>query len=302
MRSLLVEDPGPLTLVEDLGRPGCASVGVPPSGALDPGALRLANRLVGNDESAAGLETTSGGLALRARGAVVVAAAGAPVGLVVDGPAGRRTHGPGAPVHVPDGALLRVLPPRHGLRAWLAVRGGLAVPHVLGSASTDLLSGLGAPLAAGQELPVADAPPRPVPPVGTAPLPGPPAAVAVLRAVLGPREDWFSPHALAALPGPWTVDDRADRVGVRLRGPVLPRAAVRVDAELPSEGAVAGAVQVSTSGVPVLFLRDHPVTGGYPVVATVVADDLVLAAQLAPGARLRLRLVGGPRLPHTRVP
>lgn len=302
MTALLVEDPGPLTLVEDLGRPGCAAVGVPPSGALDPGALRLANRLVGNDEGAAGLETTLGGLVLRARGPVVVAATGAPVGLVVDGPAGRRSHGPGAPVRVPAGALLRVEPPRHGLRAWLAVRGGLDVPLVLGSASTDLLSGLGAPLAAGDELAVGEAPSRPVPAVGAAPLPGPPAAVVTLRAVLGPRDDWFAPDALAALPGPWTVDERADRVGVRLHGPTLARSAERVDAELPSEGAVAGAVQVATSGEPVLFLRDHPVTGGYPVVATVVADDLALAAQLAPGRRLRLRIVTGPRLPHTRVP
>jgi biotin-dependent carboxylase-like uncharacterized protein len=176
--------------------------------------------------------------------------------------------------------------PARGLRAYLAVRGGVAVPPVLGSRSTDALSGLGpAPLAAGDRLPVgdlaADEPLVDVAPVAS--LPDRP----VLRVLPGPRRDWLADTAWAALrDAAWTVSADSDRVGLRLTGPRLARAR---DDELPSEGLVPGAVQVPPDGAPVLFLADHPVTGGYPVLAVVVTADLPVAAQLRPGDVVRFR-------------
>ncbi|GAA4668712.1 biotin-dependent carboxyltransferase family protein [Nocardioides nanhaiensis] len=293
--ALVVEEPGPLTLVQDLGRPGHAHLGVPASGALDPDALRLANRLVGNPEHLAGLEVLLGGLALRAHGAVTVALAGAPAMLHVEHRDARHA-GPGVAVAVPDGGLVRVDAPARGLRTWLAVRGGVATSSLLGSRSTDVLSGLGRALRNGDELPVGPAPLHPVPAVGQAPQALAVVDLPVLRVVAGPRADWFAPVALRALAGPWAVTSSSDRVGLRLRGPDLVRAPDGVR-ELPSEGVVAGALQVPADGQPVLFLADHPVTGGYPVIATVVRADLRLAAQAAPGTYLRLRVVTGPRLP-----
>jgi allophanate hydrolase subunit 2 len=166
------------------------------------------------------------------------------------------------------------------------VRGGVDVPVVLGSRSTDTLSGLGPPrLTTGASLPVgtlaADEPFVDVAPVR------PPSSAPVLRVLPGPRRDWLAPTAWTALTGQeWTVSADSDRVGLRLDGPVLER--VRTD-ELPSEGLVPGALQVPPDGAPVLFIADHPVTGGYPVLAVVATADLPAAAQLRPGDRLRFR-------------
>ncbi|GAA1910874.1 biotin-dependent carboxyltransferase family protein [Nocardioides lentus] len=297
MSALHVVATGAPVLVQDLGRPGLAGLGVAESGALDPGALRLANRLVGNPEDAAGLEVTLGGLVLRAEGEVLLAVTGAPLAVTVVRDGTRRTHGVGAAVAVPDGAEVALGAPARGLRSWVGVRGGLATARPLGSASVDLLAGLGSPPGPGSVLPVGPAPEEAAPALDQVPLPAPPDGDLELRVVLGPRDDWFGPDALAALRGPWTVDARSNRVGIRLEGPELVRRAERLDAELPSEGTVAGAVQVAATGRPVLFLADHPVTGGYPVVACVVVDDLPLAAQAAPGHRVRFRPVRGPRLP-----
>ncbi|MCH1866639.1 biotin-dependent carboxyltransferase family protein [Nocardioides sp. CFH 31398] len=297
MSALEVVATGAQAVVEDLGRPGLAGLGVAESGALDPGALRLANRLVGNPEDAAGLEVTFGGLVLRARGDVLLAVTGAPVCVTVATADGRRTHGAGAAVAVPDGAEVTLDAPAHGLRSWVAVRGGLDVARPLGSASTDLLAGLGAALGAGDVLDVGPAPADPPPALDQAPLPTPLDGTVVLRVVLGPRDDWFTAEALATLGRPWSVDARSNRVGVRLDGPPLERAPAYAEAELPSEGTVAGAVQVAANGLPVLFLADHPVTGGYPVIACVVTEDLPLAAQAVPGQQVRFRTVKGPRLP-----
>ncbi|TDB95974.1 biotin-dependent carboxyltransferase, partial [Nonomuraea longispora] len=190
--------------------------------------------------------------------------------------------GMGVPFWVPAGAELRLGTPAWGLRTYLAVRGGIAVEPVLGSRSTDSLSELGPePLRAGTLLPVG-------PPGGDivadlAPLPGP--RPAVLRVLPGPRDDWFTPEAPAALcAGPYVVSQDSNRVGVRLSGPELVRAK---EGELPSEGMVAGAVQVPPSGQPIVFLADHPPTGGYPVIAVVTAADLAVAAQLRPGDEVR---------------
>ncbi|WP_433871918.1 biotin-dependent carboxyltransferase family protein [Saccharopolyspora sp. CA-218241] len=274
---------GPLATVQDLGRPGLADIGVGPSGAADRGALRLANRLLGNDEGAAAVEVTFGGLELRAHRAVTVAVTGAPCPVAVDG----RSAAVNAPVRLAAGARLRLGTPGTGLRSYLAVRGGLDVEPVLGSRATDVLAGLGPdPLAPGTWLPVGP-PPERFPVVDVAPVPAHPAGELVLRVHPGPRDDWFTEDALRALlTSRYEVTADCDRVGMKLAGPELPRR--RTD-ELPSEGMVSGALQVPPSSRPTLFLADHPVTGGYPVIAVVTAADVDKAAQAPPGQRIRFR-------------
>ncbi|HEX4811282.1 MAG TPA: biotin-dependent carboxyltransferase family protein [Nonomuraea sp.] len=275
-----VLSPGPYATVQDLGRPGYAHLGVPRSGAADAGSLRLANRLVGNGEELAGIEFTFGMARLRFLAGAWVALAGAPVAA---GPA--RGAGMGVPFWVPGGAELRLGAPEWGLRTYLAVRGGIAVPPVLGSRATDALSGLGPePLRAGARLPVGRA--EGVIPVDLAPPPGP--RPAVLRVSPGPRDDWFAPEALEAMcAGAYMVSQDSNRVGVRLRGPALGRVK---EGELPSEGMVEGAVQVPPSGQPIVFLADHPPTGGYPVIGVVRAADVAVAAQLRPGDEVRFAI------------
>ncbi len=280
--TLLVRRAGPLTLVQDAGRPGYAHLGVGRSGAADLPALVRANALVGNAPHTAALEVALGGLVAVASEPVTVAVTGARCPLRVDD----RPVPHATPVAVPAGGVLRLDPTRTGLRAYLAVAGGIAVEAVLGSRATDTLSGLGPPVVrGGTELPVGPAPdgPRSATPAAEPDLPTEPD----LRVVPGPRADWFAPDVLDALCGAaWTATPASNRVGVRLDGPVLPR---RVTDELPSEGLVAGAVQVPPGGGPVLFLADHPVTGGYPVLAVVDPADLWLAAQARPGQTLHFR-------------
>jgi len=272
---------GPLTTVQDLGRPGWAHLGVPRSGALDAPALRLANRLVGNPEDVAGLEITAGGSSLRLTRASTVAVTGAPTPLTVAG----HPAPFGAPVPVPAGATVEVGRPRHGVRTYLAVAGGVDVPAVLGSRSTDTLSGLGPPpLRDGAELAVGDPAGEPST-VDFTPTSAP--GEIVLRVRPGPRHDWFS-HPEALLADTYTVDLNSNRVGARLTGRSLTRA---VAGELPSEGIVLGAVQVPASGQPLVFLADHPTTGGYPVIAVVADPDLPLLAQARPGERIRFEEV-----------
>ncbi|MET8386875.1 biotin-dependent carboxyltransferase family protein [Streptosporangium canum] len=338
--------PGPYATVQDLGRPGYGHLGVPRSGAADAPSLRLANRLVGNPEGAAGIELTFGGACLRFTSGAWTAVTGAPcpvelrtagppnTGFRTGGPpatglpgtglpntelrtdelpssglpggAGRedlspggpgsraRAVGPYAPVWVPAGGELRVGTPSAGLRTYVAVRGGVDTPLVMGSRSTDSLSGLGPPpLRPGTVLPVG--PTGALSPiiVDAAPPTAPPPEV--LRILPGPRDDWFVPGALAALcAGPYQVSQDSNRVGVRLDGARLERAR---DGELPSEGIVAGALQVPPDGLPIVFLADHPPTGGYPVIAVLVSADLAGAAQLRPGDRVRFRLGRGAATP-----
>lgn len=287
-RGLQVLATGPQALVTDHGRPGNAHLGVPPSGALDRPALDLANRLLGNPVGAAGLELLLGGTRLRARGAVTIAVTGPPVALRVDG----RAVASHAAVRVPDGAQLAIGAPDGGVRVYLGVRGGLDVPLALGSASTDLLSGLGpGPLADGDVLAVGRSVPGPVPPAGPVPVSLPPDAVRV-RVRLGPRDDWFTDPA-GDLTGPsWSVSPTGNRIGVRLDGPPPRRRPARAGSELPSEGMVVGAVQAPPDGPPVVFLADHPTTGGYPVIAVLEPDDLALLAQARPGSTVRIVVVG----------
>lgn len=289
--SVEVIDPGPLATVQDLGRPGLAAVGVGRSGAADRSSLRLANRLVGNRQDAAAIEVTFGGLALTARGGMYAALTGAPCPMSIHaGDSRRREVAAYSTFWVPDAATLRLGAPSSGLRSCLALRGGVAVAPVLGSRATDTLAGLGpAPLVVGDCLPVAD-PSGAVPSVEVAPVSAPPSGDVALRVVAGPRDDWFHPEALRRLvEDSFEITSDSDRVGMRLTGPILERA---VTQELPSEGMATGSLQVPPSGQPTLLLADHPVTGGYPVIAVVVAGDLDAAAQLRPGQRVRFDRVG----------
>ncbi|MFI0734933.1 biotin-dependent carboxyltransferase family protein [Streptomyces sp. NPDC021225] len=271
---------GALTTVQDLGRAGHAHLGVVRSGALDEPALRLANRLVGNPEGAAALETTLTGCAVRLRRAATVAVVGAPCPVTVDG----RPAAWGAPVRVRAGALVEVAAATHGVRGYLAFDGGVAAEPVLGSRSTDVLSGLGPPPLADGAVLRLGAPYGPAPAVGAAFCPAPPREL-VLPVVLGPRDDWFTPRALRTLAtGAFRVSAASNRIGLRTEGPALERAR---DGELPSEGMALGSLQVPPDGLPVLFLADHPTTGGYPVVGVVPEPHLAAAAQAVPGTAVR---------------
>ncbi|MGY0491588.1 5-oxoprolinase subunit C family protein [Streptomyces sp. WG-D5] len=275
---------GALTTVQDLGRIGHAHLGVPRSGALDAPALRLANRLLGNPEGTAALETTLTGCALRPDRATTFVVGGAPCPVTVDGAPAPW----GTPVHVPAGATLDVGPARTGVRSYVSVAGGFAVDPVLGSRATDLLSGLGpAPLRTGDVLPVGPPGPPPTALPAAAPWPAPPAEL-VLPVRPGPRADWFTESAHRTFrTATYTVSGNSNRIGLRTEGPSLERA---LEGELPSEGMVLGAVQVPPDGRPVVFLHDHPTTGGYPVIAVVPEPALAAAAQAAPGTPLRFTL------------
>lgn len=285
-RAVTVARAGPLSTVQDGGRVGLAHLGVPRGGPLDRAAARLANRLVGNAEDAAVIETTVSGLAVRAQTPLIVAVTGAAAPVLVAG----RPASFGVALSLGAGQLLDVGTAVRGVRCYLAVGGGLAPPAVLGSRSHDTLSGLGpAPLADGDVIAVgpATAPPSAVdftvPPVTTSPI--------VLRMGPGPRTDRFGDVGLAVLVGStYEVSPMSNRVGARLVGPRVQQLS---DVELESEGMVLGAVQVPPDGQPVVLLADHPTTGGYPVIGVVDPRDLAALAQARPGSSVRFVLHGG---------
>ena len=299
--SLEVLRPGLQLLVQDLGRPGFASMGVSAAGAADRSALTAANRLVGNAETAAGLESFGGGVLLRSTGDGVAAVTG-PTGTITVTAADGTVLTPrlGEAFALADGDELELGPAERGVRRYLAVRGGIDVETALGSSSADTLAGLGpAAVDKGTTLGVHD--PRTalhlVDPAPARSRDLPQAGETVeMTVTLGPREDWFTDAGVETLLSQvWTVTHESDRVGLRLSGEVpLERART---GELPSEGAVTGALQVPPNGQPVLFGPDHPLTGGYPIIASV--DDLDLAAQLPPGVKLRFTTSARPT-PNTR--
>ncbi|WP_416367376.1 biotin-dependent carboxyltransferase family protein [Nocardia terpenica] len=283
---LRVLEPGMLCTVQDFGRRGWFHSGVGVAGAADRGSFALANRLVGNDESAAAIECLIGGLRLETTGPAVMSVTGAPAPITVDG----RREAHASVLYLEAGQRLDLGHAAAGMRSYIAVRGGIEVAPVLGSRSRDTLAGIGPePLRAGDELPVGAAP-RGWPTVAVAPVAALTGEPVLARVRLGPRDDWFTrPADLCA--GQWQVSTDTDRVGVRLDrvggGPAL----VRVDAtELPTEGVALGAIQIPPSGQPVVFLADHPITGGYPVVGTVLDADVDLLAQARPGQRVRFRM------------
>jgi len=289
----------PATL-QDLGRPGYAHLGVAPSGAADRAALRASNLAVGNPPGLACLEITLGSAAFRCTGEMVIAFAGASAQIGVQRASGEIFESViGQPIALDTGDSVKLGYPSRGLRSYLAVRGGFDAPRVLGSASRDALAALGpAPIVKGWVLraasPAAERSPpvdpgRPGAEVPVQPLPGSGETV-VLDVTLGPRTEGFTAEAVAVLCGQdWKVTPQSSRIGLRLRGEqTLER---RETSELPSEGVVRGAIQVPHDGQPVLLLADHPLTGGYPVIAVVVEHHLDLAGQIPPGATVRFRAV-----------
>lgn len=289
---LSVINTGLQSLFQDLGRHAQAVNGVSVSGALDRRAFRTANRLVGNDVTEPALETV-GGLVLQSHGDHVIAVTGAETALELVAPDGRRWPLSGySPFALSDGDRLHIGFPVRGARCYVAVRGGFSVNTVLGSASTDTLAHLGpAPLRAGQELhtgatrlsSVAD---PELPPDN---LPAAEDEV-VLDIILGPRTDWFTKETPDLLQNQrWEVSPQSNRVGMRLTaGQPVKRTIVD---ELPSEGVIPGCIQVPPSGQPVVFLADHPQTGGYPVVGCVASHHLDLAGQIPPGAMVRFNVI-----------
>ena len=268
---------------QDLGRLGSSHLGVGRSGAADRPSHRLANRLVGNDESAATIETC-GGLRVRFHRPGVIAVTGAQGTIDVH-------HGPPMAVngveHLPTGAELTLRAPEAGMRYYLAIRGGLEVDPVLGSRSFDTLAGLGPRLQAGDHIVIGPDPRTPI----TTDLGVRPPLSAMVHLSEGPRYDWFTSEAWRTLISePYVVSPSGNRVGARLVGPALQRVAVR---ELLSEGLVEGSIQVPPDGQPIVMLADHPVTGGYPVIAVVAAYDLPSIVQARPGTSLRFRHTGG---------
>lgn len=287
--SLHVLAPGPLALVEDLGRPGFAHLGVSASGALDRASLQLANRLVGNPHDAAGLEITMGLFHARfdapawfsvtgAEGDVVLVRDGAPSASV---PLAVATH-------AEPGDRIEFGPARHGVRFYLAVRGGLDAPSTLGSRSSDTLSGLGPrPLSAGQTLEFGSEPEQAIPAADALIVWAPTDDTVVIDVIEGPRTDRFGADAREAFfETTWSMSASSNRVGARLDGTPL---ALSRGAELPSEGMVAGSIQIPPSGLPTILLADHPVTGGYPVIAVVADASLDALAQVRPGQHVRFR-------------
>ncbi len=222
-RALEVLASGPLTTVQDGGRPGYAHLGVPRSGWLDPVSAALANRLVGNPPGAAVLETTLGGVELRVHGAMTCAVTGARAVVTESG----HQVAWGEAVTLRDGARLTIGPAEAGLRSYLAVAGGVDVPRVLGSRATDTLSGLGPPvLAEGTVLPVG----RPAGPPRPSDVTRAPSYAGPLRVVPGPRQDWLGAGVDGLADREWAVSPDSNRIGLRLSGAPLSRSR---DDELP---------------------------------------------------------------------
>jgi len=286
---LRVEEPGMFTTIQDLGRPGRRSAGVPPGGALDRFALSAANLLVGNPEGAACLECALSGPILLALRSCLVAVTGADFGATLNGqPLPSWTS-----VFLSEGDRLAFAGRRWGGRAYVAVGGGLAADRWLGSASTYLLVGRGGvhgralkardvltaacpalhPSVAGRDLPEQLRPPYSADPE--------------LAAIEGPHLRMLAAASRRALfRQPWIVSRDSDRMGYRLEGVPM----TIKGTELVSFGLAMGCVQVPPSGEPILLMADHQTAGGYPVVACVARCDLPLAAQLLPGEHLRFRL------------
>ncbi|MCU1259488.1 MAG: hypothetical protein JWO80_2373 [Bryobacterales bacterium] len=285
MKTIRVESPGLFTTVQDLGRPGFGPIGVSASGACDPIALRVGNLLLGNTENAAGLEMTlQGGRYLFPEGAMI-SLGGSDFGATVDGSP--------VPVWVPrevmPGQVLTVGRSQSGARAYLCVRGGVAVPLVLGSASTHILSGLGGlegrPLRKGDVLPIGPEPERPprrgVRESAAAEL-GP---RKMLRVTDGPQTDWFADSTISDFyASTYTVTPEANRMGLRLEGKAL---ASGVSGDMMTEGVSLGCIQVPSGGQPVILFVEQQTTGGYPKIANVIAADLPSVGQLKPGDQIR---------------
>jgi len=290
MDALEVVKPGLLTTVQDLGRIGCQKYGVPSSGAMDQTALRAANLLVGNEEGAAGLEATGEGPALRALADSVVAIVGPDMEPLIEG----RPVECGAATEIRSGQLLELGRVRRGLRAYLAVGGGIDVPLMLGSRSTCLPAAFGGfhgrALRGGDILAVGAAATRPAGIKGRR-LPrgwlGPLGEALTLRVTLGPQDDRFTPEGIRTfLTGTYRLMPEMDRMGVRLQGPPILH---RSGADVISDSIPLGAVQVPADGQPIILLADRQTTGGYAKIAVVLKEDVYRLAQTTPGQVVHFR-------------
>ena len=281
--------------VQDLGRPGHAAIGVSASGALDREALQRANVVAGNPPNLAALEIAFGHWAFTCSDDVVIACAGAPVTITITRASGEIVDAAmNTAISLRSGDLVKLGYPTQGVRTYLAIRGGIDVRQTLGSSSRDVLAALGpGPVVKGSVLPVGRAAHGSTPEVITAhaaqvlPKAG---DEVVLDIFVGPRDEWFTEDALQLLCNQvWRVTPQSNRIGLRLHGEkTLTR---RKTDELPSEGMTSGAIQVPHDGQPVLLLADHPVTGGYPVIAVVAEHHLDLAGQIPPSAKIRFRVI-----------
>lgn len=282
--------PGLLTTVQDLGREGFGPMGVSPSGAADPIALRIGNRLVGNEESVAALEMTLLGGTFRFPEGALAALTGSDFGAALDG----ADVPPWTSFDVKPGQTLRLGPTRSGARCYLCMQGGIAVKPFLGSASTHLLSGLGGyhgrALRKGDGLKMGDSKRRmnrgrKVTPQIQERL----APRKILRVTAGPQNAWFSQAAEKVLyGGTYRVSEEANRMGLRLEGPPIPEGA---HGEMISEGVSLGAVQIAAGGMPIILFVEQQTTGGYAKMANVIAADLSSLGQLRPRDELGFRRV-----------
>lgn len=286
---VLVLDPGPMTTIQDGGRLGWAHLGVPRAGAADRRSAALANRLVGNSPGKAVLESTLSGPHLRLGCDRLVAVTGARATLTVDGMPARLD----TPLALRAGCEIRVGTYEAGARTYVSFSGGVAADAVLGSMSTDTLSGLGPPPLEPGDLVGLDEPDELAFGTGNGgdvePLVPPrPGDVVTVRAVRGPRDGWIGAVGMETLArSVFEVAGTSDRTGVRLSGPAVE---VERREELPPEGMVAGGVQVPPSGSPIVLLRNHPTTGGYPVAAVVTDEGVDLLSQCRPGVRVRFSI------------
>jgi biotin-dependent carboxylase-like uncharacterized protein len=279
-------------LFQDFGRFGQTGQGVSTSGALDRGAFKAANRVTGNAENEPCLELTGGGFSFRSSGSAVIGITGAPCDITIR-TANSKTLTPAlyTPIALEAGDMVTLSAPREGARLYLSVRGGFEVEKVLGSASADTLALVGPePVRAGNVLIVRAAKTSQAVSLTETPAFAFPKSTdtVTLDLILGPRPDWFSPASLTTLANEdWVVTPQSNRVGIRLAGEgKLERAGTE---ELPSEGCVTGAVEIPPDGKPLLFLADHPLTGGYPVIGAVAEYHLDLAGQIPVGAKIRFR-------------
>ena len=285
MSQALIHEAGPLTTVQDLGRPGHLRVGIPASGPVDAEAFVLANRLVGNGDGAAALECTLMGPRIEFTDARTVAVTGAEMALTLNG----------APVpcweslRVKGGDVLKLGAAKTGVRAYLAIGGGIDTPAVLGSRATYLRGRLGGrALAKGDRLPLGPATAASVGRVRSERRPDYSTEPEV-QVVLGPQDDRFTTRGIAAfLEGPYAMTPQSDRMGARLRGPVIEHARGH---DIISDGVPLGGIQVVGDGQPIVLLVDRQSTGGYTKIATVCSFDIGRVGQLKPGQRLRFRRV-----------
>ena len=278
-RALTIVRPGMLTTVQDLGRWGHQSVGVPVAGPMDWYSHRLANLRAGNPPTAAALEITLIGPEFIADGALTCAVAGADFDIRVNG----RAVDAARPFDLAAGDRVRFGERRGGARATLAVRNGLDLPAVLGSRATSLISRMGPfggrAVKAGDRVPVAEGSPKQAVSMGL-PLEFL-SGGARLRVIFGPHDDRFTDRARRAFTRDrYVVTPDSNRMGYRLSGPSLER---QDASELLSDATPIGSLQVPPSGLPILLMADRQTTGGYPKIATVITADLPLAGQLAPG-------------------